>query len=336
MSLIDALPELDSEPSAAFAARPHNAALDLRRQTAAVRVSFTWFGTRRKVTSDQRDEMARPFDAESDSISASKKLVNTKHPQFRALTKIKGQIKAYWEDNSLPFPEDGVRLIKQSALNDFEANMGSLRDDLALAVHALAEHYEELREEAKRRLGSLFDPGDYPASLDGLFAVSWDYPSVEPPDYLLELNPQLYEQERQRVTQRFDEAVRLAEQAFATEFSTIVTGLCESLAGRRENGEAKTLKEGAIRSTLEFFERFKSLRIGDSTALDALVDQAQDAIRGVSAKALRVNGDVRVTVAEQLGAVRQQLEALVVEKPRRRILRPTPAPEPTNDPVDQP
>lgn len=328
MSSIDTLPEVSAEP--------HSSALDLRQQTAAVRVSFTWFGTRRKVTSEQRDEMAAPFDAESGSISASKKLVNTRHPQFRALTKIRGQIRSYWEDNSLPFPEEGVRLIRQSALADFEANMTSLRDDLAAGVAALAEHYTEIREEASQRLGTLFNADDYPTTLDGLFAVSWEYPSVEPPDYLLELNPALYEQERQRVAARFDEAVRLAEQAFATEFQSIVSGLCESLAGRRENGEAKTLKEGAIRSTLEFFERFKTMRIGDSTQLDALVNQAQEAIRGVSAKALRTNGDTRLTVADQLGAVRSQLDALVVERPRRRIVRPSaPTQEPTSDSIDQ-
>ena len=42
-----------------------------------------------------------------------------------------------------------------------------------------------------------------------MFSIDWDFPSVEPPDYLQQLNPQLYEQECDWVQQRFDEAVRL-------------------------------------------------------------------------------------------------------------------------------
>ena len=64
-------------------------------------------------------------------------------------------------------------------------------------------------------------PADYPQEIRGLFAVAWDFLSVEPPDYLLQLSPELYAQEQQRVAQRFEEAVRLAEQAFVSEFAIL-------------------------------------------------------------------------------------------------------------------
>ena len=51
-------------------------------------------------------------------------------------------------------------------------------------------------------LGSLYNPADYPATLVGLFGVSWDYPNIEPPDYLLGLSPDLYRQEQERVQAR--------------------------------------------------------------------------------------------------------------------------------------
>ena len=43
--------------------------------------------------------------------------------------------------------------------------------------------------ERRRRLGDLFNPNDYPPSLRGLFGIDWDYPNVEAPDYLMQLNP---------------------------------------------------------------------------------------------------------------------------------------------------
>ena len=46
---------------------------------------------------------------------------------------------------------------------------------------------------------------------------------VEPPSYLQQLNPQLYEEECRRVQSRFDEAVRLAEEAFTAELAKLLS-----------------------------------------------------------------------------------------------------------------
>ena len=91
--------------------------------------------------------------------------------------------------------------------------MSSFRDDLDEAVLELNEHYGELRQAARERLGDLFDSSDYPTTLVGMFAIEHDFPSVEPPPYLRQLSPELYQHECQRVQSRFDEAVQLAEQA---------------------------------------------------------------------------------------------------------------------------
>jgi len=65
-----------------------------------------------------------------------------------------------------------------------------------------------------------------------MFAIEHDFPSVEPPDYLRQLNPQLYEQECQRIQERFNEAVRLAEEAFVSELAKTVSHLTERLTGQ--------------------------------------------------------------------------------------------------------
>ena len=125
----------------------------------------------------------------------------------------------------------------------------------------------ELRTAAQQRLGRLFNLSDYPASLSGLFAVEWNFPSIEPPDYLRQLNPELYEQECRRVSARFDEALQLAEQAFLAELSQLVTHLSDRLSGT-EDGKPKVFRDSAIANLNEFFERFKHLNIGSNDELD--------------------------------------------------------------------
>src|SRR4051812_19882362 len=88
-------------------------AQNLRAGMAAVRVSFTWLGTRKSLSAGQRDEAAQPFDAEGGPLSAGKKILDTKHSAFKAVTAIKTKIASTWKNMPLPYPEPGVRLIRR-------------------------------------------------------------------------------------------------------------------------------------------------------------------------------------------------------------------------------
>jgi hypothetical protein len=297
-------------------------AMNLRDNMAAVRVSFAWLGTRKTLTPDQRAEAAQPFDAQGEYVSAGKKLLDTKHTAFKAVTAIKSKIANTWKDLSLAYPEPGVRLIKREKIDEFVGLMEEYRVELAEAVANLDRHYGELKVAAAERLGRLFNPSDYPETLVGLFEVSWDFPSVEPPDYLRDLNPALYEAERARVAARFDEAVQLAEQAFLDEFSKLVSHLTERIGGSGEDGKPQVFRDSAIGNLGDFFERFKSLNVRSNDQLDALVAQAQQVVRGVGAQDLRASGDLRQRVASELSVVRSALDGMMVDRPRRKIIRP--------------
>ena len=62
----------------------------LRTTMAACRVQFTWFGTKKTLTAEQKAQAAEPFDAQGQFLSAGKKLLDTKHNAFRAVTAIRG------------------------------------------------------------------------------------------------------------------------------------------------------------------------------------------------------------------------------------------------------
>jgi hypothetical protein len=196
-------------------------------------------------------------------------------------------------------------------------------------VQNLDRHFGELKQAAAERLGSLFNPSDYPETLVGLFDVAWDFPAVEPPDYLVALAPQVYEQERARVAARFEEAVQLAEQAFTEEFARLVEHLTERLTGANDDGTPKVFRESAVGNLVDFFGRFRELNVRSNPQLDALVEQARQAVRGVAAQDLRDGEGLRQRVAAGLSSVQSSLDALLVERPRRRILRQATAAEAT-------
>jgi len=265
----------------------------LRTSFAAVRIAFTWLGTRKTLTTEQKAQAAETFGAEGEFLSAGM---------------------------SLPYPEPGVRLIKQDQIDVFTEQLTNLKEELDEAVWRLDEHYVELKSAARDRLGSLFNSADYPESLRGMFQVAWDFPSVEPPDYLRQLNPEVYRQECERVASRFDEAVQLAETAFVEELQSLVSHLTERLSGQAD-GKPKVFRDSAIENLTAFFDRFRKLNLRSNEQLDVLIGQCQQVVSGVEPQGLRDNNVLRQLVASELNQVQNVLDDLLVDRPRRNILR---------------
>ena len=104
------------------------------------------------------------------------------------------------------------------------------------------------------------------------------------------------------------------------ELSELVSHLTERLAGS-DDGKPKVFRDSAIENLHEFFERFRHLNVRSSQQLDELVGQAQRIVRGVQPQQLRDNTDLRQQIATQLSGVQSVLDGLLVDRPRRNILR---------------
>jgi len=310
--------QLLDEPSSRRATT--EAADRLQTEMIAMRLSFTWFGTQKTLSAEQKAVAAQSFGAAGDYLSAGKKLLNTKHPQFRAVTAVRSRAIAYFQGMSLPYPEPGLRLIRQEDVEVVNVRMTAVRQELAASVEQLQRSYDELKSTARQRLGDLYNAADYPPSLAGLFDMTWEFPSVEPPRYLQQLSPQLYEEQCRRVRARFDEAVQLAEQAFLEELSHLVSHLSERLTGQND-GTPKVFRDSAVENLTAFFERFRHLNVRSNGQLDELVDQAQQIVQGVRPQSLRDSRTLRQQVTTELSGVQSVLDGLLIDRPRRNILR---------------
>jgi len=292
----------------------------LQAETTAVRLHIRWPGTRKSLSRDQRQQAAGAFDADSRTLSAAKRLFDTSHPAFRAVSAVKTKATSLWKGMTLPYIEPGVRLLRRSDVSDFDARMNAIQEELTESVSELDRCFSELVDSARDQLGHLFDPADYPSTVSDLFAISWDFPSVTPPAYLRTVNPELYQQECRRVQARFAEAVELAEQTFAEELSQLVNHLAERLSGSVD-GKPKVFRDSAVTNLSEFFDRFERLNIGSSDELDQLVDNARQIVSGITPQDLRDRGSLRQQIASSLTQVESSLNQLMTDRPRRNVIR---------------
>lgn len=313
-------PPTDTESSDAFTSTDETIGQRLQAETTAVRLKIRWMGVRKTLSQDQTRAAAGTFDADIKSVSATKKLFDTSHPAMRAATAVRTQAVEYWKSHTLPYIEPGVRLLRRSDVPAFDNHMTKVSVELQAAVNDLEQHYGELIGQARQRLGNLFDPSDYATNLDDLFAIQWEYPSCEPPEYLLRVSPSLYYNECARVQTRFDEAVRLAEQAFADELGQLVSHLAERLSGDGA-GTGKVFRDTAVTNLLDFFERFQRLNIRSDDQLDRLVADARRVLSGVRPQDLRDRAAMREHVAGELARVEASLDRWTTDRPRRSIQR---------------
>lgn len=294
-------------------------AVQLRGAMGAVRLSFNWIGTQRKLNDEIAARAAATFEAQSSSFIASKKLFDTKNEAYRRLTAIKSQAQAYWRKITLPFPQQAIRLIRREDIPAFETMMADFKAQLADAVATLQDEYENIKENARQTLGQLYNENDYPASLENIFSIYWEYPNVDAPNYLMTFSPELYRQEQVRVQQRFEDAVRLAENAFAEELHALV----EHLISRLEpgpTGEQKQFRASAINNFHEFAEHFRRMNVRSNPELNALVDRAENIVQGVDPKTLRNNQGLRDSIRESMSSVQTALADLVETAPSRRLI----------------
>jgi len=299
---------------------PDQSAIDfaakLKNATQACRIHHEKMGVKKALNATQLMQAAATFDAASSALVAAKKLLDTSHPKFRAVVKIRGAATKFWKSITAPFPDPGVRLIRRDKVAMFDSQMTEFRAQLYQAVSELQAEYTQLKRDAQVRLGELYNSGDYPENITAEFDLEWDYPNVDPPAYLKQSHPELYEAECKRIQARFDEALAMTEQAFVNQFHELVAHLCERLKGEAD-GKPKVFRDSAVENLNAFFGAFREMNIGSNTQLEQLVTHAQNAVKGITPDDLRGSIDTRASVANNLGEIQKQLDELMINKPNR-------------------
>ncbi|MFX8652982.1 hypothetical protein ABTM19_19865, partial [Acinetobacter baumannii] len=86
--------------------------------------------------------------------------------------------------------------------------------------------------------------------------------------------PEVYRLEQQRITSKMEEAVRLAEEAFASELLDMVKHLADSLRNG-DDGRPRVFQATTVTKFSDFIDRFKKLSVGSSTQLEEVVTMAE-------------------------------------------------------------
>jgi hypothetical protein len=314
--------ERSSRPIALDAESP---AGRLYADTRLVQLSFTRLSEERTLTPAQRAKAAEQFKASTDAVKARKRLYSRAHSAVRNLYQSERAIEDLWKSYSLPF-ERGRRLMPESDLLEFRSRFEVLRDERYLpAVQELAARMWEVKEQAKGDLGELYDDTNYG---DPMLAcsVAISYPAVDPPSYLMQLDPQLYREEASRVQATFTQAAAEQERLFLEAFNESVSELLKAMNGLT-TGERKRMGKGraqALFSLLdEWRQKMEPYGIGRGSQLESQLRQLQGAVSGYDTESLardiRKQQNVREDLLGKMSKIGGVLSGLLENMPRRRV-----------------
>lgn len=159
--------------------------------------------TARKLDKKTSAKVARDAGIAADRGSYYKTLVGG--DTIAAIKTKANEIRSYHYRMTLPWADDGPRLLPAMAYFEYMQQMQEFGDQYHSLVREFVDEYPMAREEAKRLLGSLFDEADYPdtQSVAGKFDMDITVmPMPTSGDFRVDLSEEEVERVRADITRR--------------------------------------------------------------------------------------------------------------------------------------
>ncbi len=281
-----------------------------------LQVTVGTLGVRRKV-----DPSKVETDADRDMIYVSKDILEC--DEYDAIQKSYRELKKYLEKKALPWTRRrSMYLVPSEIFLEVMEHITAVGTEWqTVLIPKFLTVYTRAQDEAKKRLGSLYDPKDYPAQADvrDAFYIDPQAISEHVPERVKTLSAVMFEQMQKRMAARMEHATEEFRLLLRQTMQELVGHLAERLNGVGETGKPKVFRNSAITHIQEFIETFDPRNVTDDHQLRALVQQTKKLLTGVDAEQLRDDEKFRASIAQNMGSVAKALDALVTEMPTRRL-----------------
>jgi hypothetical protein len=186
--------------------------------------------------------------------------------------------------------------------------------------------YSRAKADAQMKLGNHYNPADYPHQdrVAAQFSMTWNTHDLGVPVVMSQIDPQLYEQERQRYCQEWERIIVEATEALASEFHGLLSHIIERLTPG-EDGRPRIFRDSTVEHFRDFLEKFQPRNISNSESLATLARECQlimATLGGNAANELRRSTSTRELIVNGMSRVRDSLSRAITTTAPRRYVRP--------------
>lgn len=276
-----------------------------------LQLSLSRMGDKRGVSSDEID-----VDADKDLVKVRK--VIFKSATFDAIKSLDSEIRRYVRRECFPY-DAGLHLVAYAQVPIIREQLLVYFNRRCELIDRFAEIFPTLAELSKDHLRKLHNSGDY--NLDNIpsqFSMGWQFLMVTTPTTLANISDEILKEERQKMEQRWDEALEEARLLLRETCLNLVSHLRSSLESDAY-GAPKRLATSTVRNLQEFFQNFSLRNVTNDSELAQLVEQGKGLLTGIDAESLRTMDGLRLRVRSELNEIEQAVNESLIVAPTRRI-----------------
>jgi hypothetical protein len=239
--------------------------------------------TARKHDKRVSEEVAHSHEANTNAGRYNKHLLDQAE-KLEELRSLAGQIRQYFYKVTLPWSDEGYRLLPSHLYFEFTNQMSEFKAAYGNLVREFLDAYPTYREQARSSLGLLYRDGDYPdaSRLAEKFDLATD---IIPIPCGEDFRVTLGEEERARVSREIDQQVKQSLTRATCELWSRLMQSVAHLAAVLERPKAK-LHASTLRNVTEIADLVPRLNVTNDEELTALAQEANSRFSGINRQEL--------------------------------------------------
>ena len=225
------------------------------------------------------------------------------------LRTLAGQIRQYFYKITLPWSDEGFRLLPSNFYFDLMARMREFEAGFEQGVESFLRVYPQYIEQVKPELNGLFREEDYPAveKLRKKFGVKLE---VLPIPSGADFRVQMSAEEQARVSREIDANVRESLMRGTEDLWKRLREVVAHMVDRLNEPESR-FHGSLVTNVLDLVEILPRLNVNGDTDLNRFADQVKDRLCNYSAQDLKKHGLLRVTTAADAANIVAEMDGLL-------------------------
>lgn len=264
----------------------------------------------RKQDKRTQDEVTASKGAASKRAASVYKSLFADCAELDAVNKFQSRARQVHYKLTLPWSDNGARLIPVKSLLDYKSVMNEQEQEFQNLVNKFLDRYDTLVAAAAFKLGTLFDRSEYPTREQVARKFSFDTTFTPMPtagDFRLDIETEVQNDLVQEYERKLQSRVEEAMNDAWTRLHGVLSKISDRLTPE-ENGKRKIFHESMLTNADELCELLTTLNVTGDEKLESARVKLRNALLGVSAKELREVESARVEVKRSVDEILGQFD----------------------------
>jgi hypothetical protein len=217
-------------------------------------------------------------------------------------------IRTKFYENTLPWGVEGTQMLPTANYLSFMTDFRKEKAEWNHLVNNFVDNYDTLQQDAKRILGNLYNPADYPSSMEIRQKFHMDMSVFPVPS--TDFRVSIASEELTRIQQDVERRVKEAEQAAMKEVWQRLYDRVKHMAEKLADPKA-IFRDSMIENAREICAILPRLNFADDPNLEALRQEVEMGISNHHPDALRNDPDLRRDTAAQAKAIMDKMSVFM-------------------------